>query len=93
MCFKQRLTNKEKVENQMWALIIRVGNVKEMQAFLIFPLFSSVSSIGISSLFNPNPNPPSQVFGSVGNDPSLPHLLWLLDIVVGDTGLAGADCL
>lgn len=55
---------------------------------------SSVSSIGSSPLFNPNPNLPSQVFGSVGNESPLPHFLGLLvHIVVGYTGLAGADCL
>lgn len=95
MCFNQRLTNKETVENQMRAIIIHVKNVKEMHRLLIFPQHRpTVSSIGIPPLFNTSPSLPSQVFGSVGNEPPLAQLLWLLvHIVVGYTDLAGDDCL
>lgn len=95
LCFNQRLTNKDTVDNQMWAIIIHVRNVKEIHRVLIFlQRGSAVSSIRISPLFNPSPSPPSQVFGSVGSEPPLAQPLWLLvHTVVGYIDLAGDDCL
>lgn len=78
----------------MWAIIIHVRNVKEVHRVLIFPqCWATVSSIGISPLFNPSPSPLHRPLVLLGMSPFL-ELLWLLaHIVVGYTDLAGDDCL
>lgn len=71
ICVLSRNWNKETVENQVWAVTMHVRNVKETPTSLILPQRVCILSFQHRNLssFPPYPEPPSQVFGSVGNEP------------------------